>query len=130
MPLGYPRPDSSVVERGPEKAGVGGSIPSLATTRGAPPRHRSFGPALPFIKRRFSKRLERVHDPARSAPRDGDFAASVQIRKAQASPNSAMPTQAWARTLTVLRDIRVLVNCPHPVMLSKRIACIHCDFVI
>ena len=26
------RPDSSVVERGPEKAGVGGSIPSLATT--------------------------------------------------------------------------------------------------
>jgi len=25
-----PRPDSSVVERGPEKAGVGGSIPSLA----------------------------------------------------------------------------------------------------
>jgi hypothetical protein len=25
------RPDSSVVERGPEKAGVGGSIPSLAT---------------------------------------------------------------------------------------------------
>ena len=25
-------PDSSVVERGPEKAGVGGSIPSLATT--------------------------------------------------------------------------------------------------
>ena len=27
-----PRPDSSVVERGPEKAGVGGSIPSLATT--------------------------------------------------------------------------------------------------
>jgi hypothetical protein len=24
-------PDSSVVERGPEKAGVGGSIPSLAT---------------------------------------------------------------------------------------------------
>ncbi len=26
-----PRPDSSVVERGPEKAGVGGSIPSLAT---------------------------------------------------------------------------------------------------
>jgi hypothetical protein len=30
--LGLPRPDSSVVERGPEKAGVGGSIPSLATT--------------------------------------------------------------------------------------------------
>ena len=30
--LGHPRPDSSVVERGPEKAGVGGSIPSLATT--------------------------------------------------------------------------------------------------
>ena len=30
--LGIPRPDSSVVERGPEKAGVGGSIPSLATT--------------------------------------------------------------------------------------------------
>jgi len=29
--LGSPRPDSSVVERGPEKAGVGGSIPSLAT---------------------------------------------------------------------------------------------------
>jgi hypothetical protein len=28
-----PRPDSSVVERGPEKAGVGGSIPSLATTK-------------------------------------------------------------------------------------------------
>jgi hypothetical protein len=27
----FPRPDSSVVERGPEKAGVGGSIPSLAT---------------------------------------------------------------------------------------------------
>src|SRR6185312_11961074 len=27
-----PRPGSSVVERGPEKAGVGGSIPSLATT--------------------------------------------------------------------------------------------------
>ena len=27
-----PRTDSSVVERGPEKAGVGGSIPSLATT--------------------------------------------------------------------------------------------------
>jgi hypothetical protein len=27
------RPDSSVVERGPEKAGVGGSIPSLATTK-------------------------------------------------------------------------------------------------
>ncbi len=27
------RPGSSVVERGPEKAGVGGSIPSLATTR-------------------------------------------------------------------------------------------------
>ncbi len=26
------RPGSSVVERGPEKAGVGGSIPSLATT--------------------------------------------------------------------------------------------------
>jgi hypothetical protein len=25
------RPGSSVVERGPEKAGVGGSIPSLAT---------------------------------------------------------------------------------------------------
>ena len=35
QPLGeflLPRPDSSVVERGPEKAGVGGSIPSLATT--------------------------------------------------------------------------------------------------
>jgi hypothetical protein len=32
-PLGSPRPDSSVVERGPEKAGVGGSIPSLATTQ-------------------------------------------------------------------------------------------------
>ncbi len=30
--LPMPRPDSSVVERGPEKAGVGGSIPSLATT--------------------------------------------------------------------------------------------------
>jgi hypothetical protein len=30
------RPDSSVVERGPEKAGVGGSIPSLATTFQAP----------------------------------------------------------------------------------------------
>jgi hypothetical protein len=30
--LDSPRPDSSVVERGPEKAGVGGSIPSLATT--------------------------------------------------------------------------------------------------
>ena len=30
--LGSPRPGSSVVERGPEKAGVGGSIPSLATT--------------------------------------------------------------------------------------------------
>jgi hypothetical protein len=30
-PLDSPRPDSSVVERGPEKAGVGGSIPSLAT---------------------------------------------------------------------------------------------------
>jgi hypothetical protein len=30
--LTMPRPDSSVVERGPEKAGVGGSIPSLATT--------------------------------------------------------------------------------------------------
>jgi hypothetical protein len=30
--LEFPRPDSSVVERGPEKAGVGGSIPSLATT--------------------------------------------------------------------------------------------------
>ena len=29
------RPDSSVVERGPEKAGVGGSIPSLATTLNA-----------------------------------------------------------------------------------------------
>ena len=29
------RPDSSVVERGPEKAGVGGSIPSLATTPSA-----------------------------------------------------------------------------------------------
>src|ERR1700742_2582095 len=29
--LPMPRPDSSVVERGPEKAGVGGSIPSLAT---------------------------------------------------------------------------------------------------
>ena len=29
--LHVPRPDSSVVERGPEKAGVGGSIPSLAT---------------------------------------------------------------------------------------------------
>jgi hypothetical protein len=28
-----PRPDSSVVERGPEKAGVGGSIPSLATIK-------------------------------------------------------------------------------------------------
>ncbi len=27
------RPGSSVVERGPEKAGVGGSIPSLATTQ-------------------------------------------------------------------------------------------------
>jgi hypothetical protein len=31
-PWMFPRPDSSVVERGPEKAGVGGSIPSLATT--------------------------------------------------------------------------------------------------
>ena len=31
-PWKSPRPDSSVVERGPEKAGVGGSIPSLATT--------------------------------------------------------------------------------------------------
>src|ERR1700722_18109917 len=31
MRLPMPRPDSSVVERGPEKAGVGGSIPSLAT---------------------------------------------------------------------------------------------------
>ena len=31
-PWDSPRPDSSVVERGPEKAGVGGSIPSLATT--------------------------------------------------------------------------------------------------
>jgi hypothetical protein len=31
-PWNPPRPDSSVVERGPEKAGVGGSIPSLATT--------------------------------------------------------------------------------------------------
>ena len=30
------RPDSSVVERGPEKAGVGGSIPSLATTLNHP----------------------------------------------------------------------------------------------
>lgn len=30
--LSLPRPGSSVVERGPEKAGVGGSIPSLATT--------------------------------------------------------------------------------------------------
>ena len=30
-PCFAPRPDSSVVERGPEKAGVGGSIPSLAT---------------------------------------------------------------------------------------------------
>ena len=30
--IALPRPDSSVVERGPEKAGVGGSIPSLATT--------------------------------------------------------------------------------------------------
>ena len=30
--VSMPRPDSSVVERGPEKAGVGGSIPSLATT--------------------------------------------------------------------------------------------------
>jgi hypothetical protein len=30
--LDVARPDSSVVERGPEKAGVGGSIPSLATT--------------------------------------------------------------------------------------------------
>jgi hypothetical protein len=29
--VAMPRPDSSVVERGPEKAGVGGSIPSLAT---------------------------------------------------------------------------------------------------
>jgi hypothetical protein len=35
------RPDSSVVERGPEKAGVGGSIPSLATTPSfVPLRHR------------------------------------------------------------------------------------------
>jgi hypothetical protein len=32
FPWKVPRPDSSVVERGPEKAGVGGSIPSLATT--------------------------------------------------------------------------------------------------
>ena len=31
VPARLPRPDSSVVERGPEKAGVGGSIPSLAT---------------------------------------------------------------------------------------------------
>jgi hypothetical protein len=31
--LGFPRPDSSGVERGPEKAGVGGSNPSLATTQ-------------------------------------------------------------------------------------------------
>ena len=36
------RPDSSVVERGPEKAGVGGSIPSLATTsKSGPLRHRA-----------------------------------------------------------------------------------------
>ncbi len=32
LPEKSPRPGSSVVERGPEKAGVGGSIPSLATT--------------------------------------------------------------------------------------------------
>ena len=39
-----PRPDSSVVERGPEKAGVGGSIPSLATTLSITydlPKHQS-----------------------------------------------------------------------------------------
>jgi hypothetical protein len=35
-PWDSPRPDSSVVERGPEKAGVGGSIPSLATTPASP----------------------------------------------------------------------------------------------
>jgi hypothetical protein len=41
-----PRPDSSVVERGPEKAGVGGSIPSLATTflEQAPTRLNSYPP--------------------------------------------------------------------------------------
>src|ERR1700744_3565656 len=33
------RPGSSVVERGPEKAGVGGSIPSLATTPRNVPRN-------------------------------------------------------------------------------------------
>ena len=38
-----PRPDSSVVERGPEKAGVGGSIPSLATT--------SFNSLAAFLKK-------------------------------------------------------------------------------
>ena len=42
--LGIPRPDSSVVERGPEKAGVGGSIPSLATTS-----FRNFPPWQSFV---------------------------------------------------------------------------------
>ena len=40
------RPDSSVVERGPEKAGVGGSIPSLATTSSSKEIQRHLKPSI------------------------------------------------------------------------------------
>lgn len=47
------RPGSSVVERGPEKAGVGGSIPSLATTTPSKPVQGSLNQAKVLNKSLF-----------------------------------------------------------------------------
>src|SRR6202051_3478562 len=79
-----PRPGSSVVERGPEKAGVGGSIPSLATIVSisykppffkVPTSRESFGPKQRFV---FPRCFWDAHDCIIANARTCGFLTSEQ----------------------------------------------------
>ena len=76
------RPGSSVVERGPEKAGVGGSIPSLATTF----------QFLPIYSSRAALRPLSAAKWCRSRPSERP-ASAVQSRPWPPSPNFPKITQ-------------------------------------
>jgi hypothetical protein len=94
-----PRPDSSVVERGPEKAGVGGSIPSLATTSKSLTQWALFEKLQKICKRRMPT-LSELWCLVNKHP----TAANLGFRQMRCRPFKCS-SRCWSRQLTQNRRV-------------------------
>jgi hypothetical protein len=93
-----PRPDSSVVERGPEKAGVGGSIPSLATTSKSLTQWALFEKLQKICKRRMPT-LSELWCLVNKHP----TAANLGFRQMRCRPFKCS-SRCWSRQLTQIAE--------------------------